>query len=98
MKREAKILRGYYSNMEVIMVKAGLRNGYMLLLFVFFSFVVNEIIIIGNDFIAEATDLMLSGQPCLFKKYFRKALQRYRTERRAHIPRKTFAETSLFLL
>ena len=69
MKREAKILRGYYSNMEVIMVKAGLSNGYMLLLFVFFSFAVNEIIIIGNDFIAEATDLMLSGQPVYFSAF-----------------------------
>lgn len=51
------------------MAKAGLRNGYMLLLFVFFSFVVNEIIIIGNDFIAEATDLMLSGQPVYFSGF-----------------------------
>ncbi len=52
------------------MVKAGLRNGYMLLLFLLFSVVVNEIIIIGNDFIAEATDLMLSGQQVDFSEFF----------------------------
>lgn len=43
------------------MVKAGLRNGYLLLFFLISSFVLNEIVIMGNDFIAQATDLMLSG-------------------------------------
>lgn len=51
------------------MVKAGIRNGYLLLLFILFSFGLNEIIIIGNDFIAKATDLMLSGQPVNFPEF-----------------------------
>lgn len=51
------------------MVKAGLRNGYMLLLFMIFSFILNEIIIIGNDLIANATDSMLSGQPVYFSEF-----------------------------
>ncbi len=51
------------------MVKAGLRNGYMLLLFILFSFGLNKIIIMGNDFIAKATDLMLSGQPVDFSSF-----------------------------
>ena len=51
------------------MVKAGLRNGYMLLLFIIFSFILNEIIIVGNDFIAKATDLMLSGQEVYFSEF-----------------------------
>ena len=44
------------------MVKPSLRHGYMLLLFIICSIVLNEIIIIGNDFIANATDSMFSGQ------------------------------------
>lgn len=51
------------------MVKAGLRNGYMLLLFILFSFILNEVVILGNDLIAEATDLMLSGQPVNFSEF-----------------------------
>lgn len=51
------------------MVKTGLRNGYILLLFIIFSFILNETIIIGNDFIAEATDQMLSGQQIYFSEF-----------------------------
>lgn len=51
------------------MVKAGLRNGYMLLLFIIFSFILNEVIIVGNDFIAKATDLLLSGQQVYFSEF-----------------------------
>lgn len=51
------------------MVKTGLRNGYLLLLFIIFSFILNETIIIGNDFIAEATDQMLSGQEIYFSEF-----------------------------
>ena len=51
------------------MVKAGIRNGYMLLLFLIFSFVLNEVVILGNDLIAEATDLMLIGQPVNFSEF-----------------------------
>lgn len=51
------------------MVKAGLRNGYLLLFFIVFSFILSESIIIGNDFIAEATDIMLSGQKISFSDF-----------------------------
>lgn len=51
------------------MVKAGIRNGYMLLLFIIFSFVLNEVIIAGNDFIAKATDLLLSGEQVYFSEF-----------------------------
>jgi len=51
------------------MVKAGLRNGYMLLFFVICSFILNAIVIAGNDLIAGATDSMLAGQPVYFKEY-----------------------------
>ena len=51
------------------MVKAGLRNVYMLVLFVLFSFVLNEAILLGNDIIAEATDTMLSGQQVVFSQF-----------------------------
>ncbi len=51
------------------MVKASLRNGYMLLLFIIFSFVLNETIITGNDFIAEAVDLMFLGQKIYFADF-----------------------------
>ena len=50
------------------MVKASIRNGYMLFLFLVASVILNEIIILGNDLIAEATDTMLSGQPVYFSK------------------------------
>lgn len=51
------------------MVKAGIRNGYLLLLFILFSFGLNEIIISGNDLIAKATDQMLAGQPVYFSEF-----------------------------
>ena len=51
------------------MVKAGIRNGYMLLLFIIFSFILNEVIIAGNDFIAKATDLLLSGEQVYFSEF-----------------------------
>ncbi len=51
------------------MVKAGLRNGYLLLLFIIFSFILSESIIIGNDFIAEATDIMVSGHKIYFSDF-----------------------------
>lgn len=51
------------------MVKAGLRNGYLLLLFILFSFILSESIIIGNNFIAKATDIMLSGQTIDFSDF-----------------------------
>lgn len=51
------------------MVKAGLRKGYMLLLFILFSFILNEIILVGNNLIAKATDAMLSGRPVDFSEF-----------------------------
>ncbi len=57
------------------MVKAGLRNGYLLLLFILFSFGLNEIIITGNDFIAKAADEMLSGQQVHFPEFIVPLLQ-----------------------
>lgn len=51
------------------MVKAGLRHGYLLVLFIIFSFVMNEVVIIGNDLIAKATDTMLSGGRVYFSRF-----------------------------
>ncbi len=51
------------------MVRAGLRNGYMLLLFVLFSISLNEIIIMGNDLIAKAADGVLGGQQVYFAEF-----------------------------
>jgi len=51
------------------MVKASLRSGYMLFLFILFSFALNIVVIIGNDFIADATDLMLSGHQIYFSGF-----------------------------
>lgn len=51
------------------MVKAGIRNGYMLLFFLICSVVLNEIVILGNDFIAEATDLVLCGEQVYFSGF-----------------------------
>ena len=48
------------------MVKAGLRNGYMLLLFIIFSVFLNEVIILGNDLIAQAADKVLGGEQMQF--------------------------------
>ncbi len=56
------------------MVKASLRNSYLLLLFIIFSFILNETVIIGNDFIAKATDMMLSGQKIYFSDFIRPLL------------------------
>lgn len=44
------------------MVRAGLRNGYMLLLFILFSVFLNEIIILGNDLIAQTADKVIGGE------------------------------------
>ena len=51
------------------MVKASIHNGYMLFLFLVFSVVQNEMIVLGNDFIAEATDSMLCGQQVYFSEF-----------------------------
>ncbi|MDE7324173.1 MAG: ABC transporter ATP-binding protein/permease [Lachnospiraceae bacterium] len=51
------------------MVKAGLRNGYMLLLFIIFSVVLNEIILLGNDLIAQAADGVMGGQQVDFEAF-----------------------------
>lgn len=44
------------------MVRAGFRNGYMLLLFILSAVGLNEIILLGNDLIAQAADGVLGGQ------------------------------------
>lgn len=44
------------------MIRAGLRNGYMLLLFIIFAVFLNEIIILGNDLIAQTADKVLGGE------------------------------------
>ena len=51
------------------MVKAGWRNGYLLALFLLFSYVMNKAVIMGSDVIARATDAMLSGQGAAFSDY-----------------------------
>lgn len=51
------------------MVRASIRNGYVLLLFILFSFGFNEIVIIGNDLIAEATDQILLGKQVCFSSF-----------------------------
>lgn len=44
------------------MIRAGLRNGYMLLLFIIYAVFLNEIIILGNDLIAQTADKVLGGE------------------------------------
>lgn len=51
------------------MVRAGVRNGYMLLLFIIFSVVLNEIVLVGNDLIAQAADGVLGGQQVDFAAF-----------------------------
>lgn len=57
------------------MVKAGVRNGYMLLLFVIFSVVLNEIVILGNDLIAQAADEVLGGGKVIFSEFIKPLMQ-----------------------
>lgn len=51
------------------MVRAGLRNGYMLLLFILAAVGLNEIILLGNDLIAQAADEVLGGQQIDFSTF-----------------------------
>lgn len=51
------------------MVRAGVRNAYMLLLFVLFSVLLNEVIILGNDLVAQAADEVLGGQQIDFAAF-----------------------------
>ncbi|MDE6221399.1 MAG: ABC transporter ATP-binding protein/permease, partial [Lachnospiraceae bacterium] len=51
------------------MVRAGVRNGYLLLLFIIFSVVLNEIVLMGNDLIAQAADKVLSGHQVDFTAF-----------------------------
>ena len=51
------------------MIKAGLRNGYMLLLFILSAVILNEIILLGNDFIAKAADEVMGGQQIDFSAF-----------------------------
>ncbi len=51
------------------MVKAGLRNSYLLVLFLLFSYAMNKAVIMGNEIIAKVIDTMLSGQQVVFSAY-----------------------------
>ncbi len=51
------------------MVRAGFRNGYMLLLFILSAVGLNEIILLGNDLIAQAADGVLDGQQVDFSTF-----------------------------
>lgn len=51
------------------MVRAGFRNGYMLLLFILSAVGLNEIILLGNDLIAQAADGVLGGQQVDFSTF-----------------------------
>lgn len=46
--------------------QAGLKNGILFVFYIATSFVLNEIVILGNDFISEATDSMLAGHEVNF--------------------------------
>ncbi len=60
---------GWCEGKVCFMIKAGLRNGYMLLLFIIFSVFLNEIIIMGNDLIAQAADEVIDGQQVNFEGF-----------------------------
>lgn len=51
------------------MIRAGVRNAYMLLLFVLFSVLLNGVIILGNDLVAQAADKVLGGQQIDFAAF-----------------------------
>lgn len=51
------------------MVKASFRNGYLLFFFVVLSFLLSEIVILGNDYIATATDAMLLSESIHFSSF-----------------------------
>ena len=51
------------------MRSAGLRNGYMLLVFVLSAVFLNGVIILGNDLIAQAADVVLGGQQMDFAAF-----------------------------
>lgn len=70
------MVRHTYSGSDcgAIMAKSALRYGYLLLLFLLFSFVLNEVLLRGNDLIAEAADRMLTGQQVSFPEAARSLL------------------------
>lgn len=51
------------------MIRAGVRNAYMLLLFVLFSVLLNGVIILGNDLVAQAAGKVLGGQQIDFAAF-----------------------------
>lgn len=51
------------------MIRAGVRNAYMLLLFVLFSVLLNGVVILGNDLVAQAADKVLGGQQIDFAAF-----------------------------
>lgn len=51
------------------MIRAGVRSAYMLLLFVLFSVLLNGVIILGNDLVAQAADKVLGGQQIDFAAF-----------------------------
>lgn len=46
-----------------------IRHSVYLLIYVIMAFILNEILIIGNDYIAKATDNMLSGEEVIFSSF-----------------------------
>lgn len=52
-----------------IFLNIGIRHGAYLLGYIVTAFILNEILIIGNDYIAKATDHMLSGEEVVFSSF-----------------------------
>lgn len=42
--------------------KAGFQYGYLFIIYLFSAFALSEIVVIGNDYIATATDAMFAGE------------------------------------
>lgn len=58
------------SKQKNIFIEVGLQHGLLFILYMITAFLLNSILIAGNDFIAKATDTMLSGNTVNFSSFF----------------------------
>ena len=53
-----------------LFVDVGVRHGWLLLIYVVSAIIINAVIILGNEYLARATDTMLAGETVDFGEFF----------------------------
>lgn len=53
-----------------IYVDVGMRHGWLLIIYVVTAIIINVVVVLGNEYLARATDTMLAGETVNFGELF----------------------------